>query len=152
MLFRSRKGDQNKFENPLDEEEQIPVLFIVEQCIDELSINKCVREQRLLVDLADTPDLFLQISCVSMGIPQVLRASTQYMRPGKNGRINKDLAKLGEDLAYYLESLSNWNEAVIQSYELGKTHTTQYLIKQWKEVIVSIGNSTGIAAGNGRFQ
>ena len=127
-------------------------MFIVEQCIDELSINKCVREQRLLVDLADTPDLFLQISCVSMGIPQVLRASTQYMRPGKNGRINKDLAKLGEDLAYYLESLSNWNEAVIQSYELGKTHTTQYLIKQWKEVIVSIGNSTGIAAGNGRFQ
>ncbi len=148
----ARKEEQNKFENPLDEEEQIPVLFIVEQCVDELSINKCVREQRLLVDLADTPDLFLQISCVSMGIPQVLRTVTQYMRPGKNGRINRDLTKLGEDLGYYLESLSNWNEAVIQSYELGKTHTTQYLIKQWKEVIVSIGNSTGITAGNGRFQ
>ncbi len=148
----ARKEDPNKSENPLDEEEQLPILFIVEQCIDELSVNKCVREQRILVDLADTPDLFLQISCVSMGVPQVLKTATQYMRPGKNGRINKDLAKLGKDLAYYLESLSNWNEAVIQSYELGKTHTTQYLIKQWKEVIVSIGNSTGIAAGNRRFQ
>ena len=62
------------------------------------------------------------------------------------------MTKLGEDLEYYLESLGNWNEAVIQSYEIGKTHTTQYLIKQWKEVIVNIGNSTGIAAGNRRFQ
>lgn len=148
----ARKDNQNKFENLLDEEEQIPILFIVEQCVDELSVNKCVREQRLLVDLADAPDLFLQISCVSMGVPQVLRTATQYMHPGKNGRINRDLSKLGEDLKYYLESLSNWNEAAIQSYELGKTHTTQYLIKQWKEVIVSIGNSTGIAAGSGRLQ
>lgn len=148
----ARKENQNKFENSLDEEEQIPILFVVEQCVDELSVNKCVREQRLLVDLADTPDLFLQISCVSMGVPQILRTATQYMHPGKNGRVNRELSKLGEDLGYYLESLSNWNEASIQSYELGKKHTTQYLIEQWKEVIGNIGNSTGTAAGNGRFQ
>lgn len=147
----ARKEKQNKFESLLDEEDRIPILFIVEQCVDELSVNKCVREQRVLVDLADTPDLFLQISCVSMGVPQILKVATQYMRPGKNGRVNMDLSKLGEDLKYYLESLSNWNEAVIQSYELGKTHTTQYLIKQWKEVIASIGNSTSFAAGNRRF-
>lgn len=148
----ARKESQNRFEFLLDEEDQIPILFFVEQCVDELSVNKCVREQRLLVDLAEPPDLFLQILCVGMGVPQILKVSTQYMRPGKNGRVNRDLSKLGEDLKYYLESLSNWNEAVIQSYELGKTHTTQYLIKQWKEVIGSIGNSTGIATGNGRFQ
>lgn len=147
----ARKENQNEFESLLDEEDRIPVLFIVEQCVDELSVNKCVREQRLLVDLADTPDLFLQICCVSMGVPQILKTATQYMRPGKNGRLNRDLSKLGEDLKYYLENLSNWNEAVIQSYELGKKHTTQYLIKQWKEVIASVGNSTGIAAGSGRF-
>jgi len=147
----ARKDNQSRFENPLDEEAHLPILFIVEQCIDDLSVNKCVREQRLLVDLADTPDLFLQISCVSMGVPQVLRTATQYMHPGKNGRVNKELSKLGEDLRYYLESLSNWNEAAIESYELGKNHTTQYLIEQWKEVIVNIGNSTGIAAGDGKF-
>ncbi len=144
----ARKENKNKFEFLLDEEDQIPVLFVVEQCVDELSANKCVREQRLLVDLADTPDLFLQISCVSMGIPQILRAATQYMRPEKNGRINTDLSELGDDIGYYLESLSNWNEAMIRSYELGKTHTAQYLIERWKEVITNIENSTSIAAGN----
>lgn len=132
----------------MDKEDQIPILFIVEQCVDELSVNKCVREQRLLLDLADPPDQFLQISCVSMGIPQILRTATQYMRPGKNGRINRELSRLGEDLRYYLESLNNWNQAMIQSYELGKTHSTQYLIERWKEVIGNIENSTGFAAGS----
>ena len=119
--------------------------------MDELSVNKCVREQRVLVDLAEPPDLFLQISCVSMGIPQILKVGTQYMRPGRNGRINWELSKLGDDLRYYLESLSNWNNAMVQSYELGKSHTSQYLIEQWKEVIANIENGTSIAAGNRRF-
>lgn len=143
------KESKNTAEVVLDAEEQIPILFVVEQCVDELSVNKCMREQRVLVDLADGPDLFLQICCVSMGIPQILRGATEYMRPGKNGRIVSDLSKLGEDLAYYLESLNNWNQAVIHSYELGKSHTTQYLIDQWKEVIVDIENSTSAAAGGG---
>ena len=148
----ARKETADKFESILDREDRIPVLFAVEQCVDELSANKCLREQRLLVDLADTPDLFLQISCVGMGIPQILRTATQYMRPGKNGRILQDLSRLGESLSFYLESLANWNEAMIHSYELGKTHTARYLVEQWKGVIESFGNSTGIAAGNRGFQ
>lgn len=144
----ARKESNNKAEVLLDEEDRIPVLFVVEQCVDALSVNKCVREQRILVDLEDPPDLFLQITCVSMGIPQILKISTQYMHPDKNGRINKDLAALGEDLEYYLGSLRHWNEAMIQSYELGKTHTAQSLVEQWREVIDKVGNSTGIAAGN----
>ena len=147
----ARKESQHKAESILDDEDRLPVLFIVEQCVDELSVNKCVREQRLLVDLAEPPDLFLQISCVSMGIPQILKMANQYMRPGENGRINRDPSRLGIDLKYYLESLSNWNHAMIQSFELGKKHTAQYLIEQWKEVIDSIENSTSIAAGSGGF-
>lgn len=143
----ARKESQSKMEVQLDEEDQIPILFVVEQCVDELSVNICMREQRLLVDLADRPDLFLQISCVSMGIPQILKSANQYMRSGKNGRINRDISQLGEDLKYYLESLSNWNEAAVCSFELGKTHTTQSLIDQWKEVIVRLENDTSAAVG-----
>ena len=145
----ARKENQNKFEFLLDAEDRIPVLFVVEQCVDELSVYRCVREQRLLVDLAEPPDLFLQISCVSMGVPQILRTATQYMHPGKNGRINRDPARLEDDLRYYLESLANWNQAAIQSYKLGKNHTAQYLIGQWKGVIANIGSGTSIAAGSG---
>ena len=147
----ARKKNKNTAEAVLDEEDQIPILFVVEQCVGELEVNKCMREQRVLVDLADRPDLFLQICCVSMGIPQILKSTTEYMKPGKNGRINSDLSRLGEDLAYYLESLNNWNQAVIHSYELGKSHTTQYLIEQWKAVIVNIENSTSAAVRDEGF-
>lgn len=134
----AKKHSGNTAEVQLNVEDQIPILFVAEQCVDELAVNKCMREQRVLVDLADAPDLFLQICCVSMGIPQILKSATEYMRPGENGRINTDLSTLGEDLAYYLESLNNWNQAVLRSYQLGKKHTTQYLIDQWKEVIGNI--------------
>lgn len=147
----ARKVNKNKFEFLLDEEDQIPVLFLVEQCVDEMTVNRCVRQQRVFVDLANPPDLFLQISCVGMGIPQILRSVTQYMRPGKNGRVCRDISRLGEDLKYYLENLSNWNTAMIQSFELGKTHTTQFLIERWEEVIGSIGNSKSITAGEQKF-
>lgn len=147
----ARKGGQNESEAMLDREDRIPVLFVVEQRVDELETSKCVREQRVLVDLADRPDLFLQILCVSIGVPQILRTATGYMQPGKNGRVNRDLSELGEDLAYYLESLSNWNQALIRSYELGRSHMTQNLIELWKEVIVHIEGGTGIAAGEDRF-
>lgn len=146
-------GYPDEQENPVDvmfrdaEEKRVPILFFVEQCVDVLSVNKCVREQRVLVDLEERPDLFLQILCLGTGIPQILREATEYMRPGKNGRINTDVSKLGEDLEYYLESLRHWNEASVQSFELGKKYTVQYLIDQWKEVIGSVENGTRIAAG-----
>lgn len=143
----ARKADRSKAEFWLDAEDQIPIMFMVEQCVDELSVSKCVRQQRIFVDLEEPPDLFLQISCVGMGIPQILRSVTQYMRPGRNGRICRDISQLGENLRYYLENLNNWNTAMIQSFELGKTHTTQYLIEQWKEVIDRIGHSKSITAG-----
>lgn len=142
--YWARKKGQSEFEFPLGEETQNPVLFAVEQCVNEPSIGKCMREQRVLVDLADEPDLFLQIMCVGKGIPQILKTTTQYMNPGKNGRINKNIAELGKDLAYYLENLSNWNRAAIYSYELGKAYSTQYLIEQWKGVIVRLENNTSI--------
>lgn len=143
----ARRNDEGKRESSFEREEQIPILFTVEQCVDDLSVTKCMREQRIMVDLADTPDHFLQIFCVSMGIPQIVKKQTRYVVHGGNGQVNRDILKLGEEIQYYLESLSNWNRAVIHSYELGKVQTAESLIGQWKEVIDSIENNTGIAAG-----
>lgn len=132
----ARKEKEKKFEMVPDEE-KIPILFYVEQCINELSVSKCVREQRVMIDLSNKADLFLQISCVSFGVPQILKNENHYMRVNKNGLINKDIDELPNDLKYYLESLNNWNNAMINSYKLSKENTTDYLVEQWKEVISS---------------
>lgn len=143
----ARDEKDNKFEFRLEEEDSIPVLFKVEQCVDELSVSKCMREQRVVVDLAAVPDLFLQISAVSMAIPQIVARETQYVISEKNGIICKDISKLKDILTFYLGSISNWNAAKVSSYELGQKFTTAQLSNQWREVIDRIEQNQSSSTG-----
>jgi accessory secretory protein Asp1 len=126
-------------ENNVDEENPVHRLFFVEQCVDELSVSRCMREQRILVDMREIPELYLQITSISMGIPQLVRSQTEFIRDGKNGFIVRDMRQIPERVSYYLDSLENWNEALVSSYELGKKFTTEKLLEQWKEVIDCVG-------------
>ena len=60
--------------------------------------------------------------------------------------LNK-ISKLSEALEFYLENLTNWNEAVVYAYEIGKKYTTQVLIEKWKEVIEVVGNNSSTSIG-----
>ncbi len=141
--------EQNQIrENYLDGEESVPVRFFVEQCVDELSVSKCVREQRIVVDMRTSADLYLRIMGISMGIPQIVYRDSQFIEDGNNGLILKNPAMLGGAVAYYLDDLKNWNEAMMYAYELSKKYTTDILIDKWKEVINFVGRDSGITAGN----
>jgi accessory secretory protein Asp1 len=128
-------------ENSVDNEEEnsCEQLFFVEQCVDELSVSKCIREQRIVADLRATPELYLQISCISTGIPQIVRTETPYIEDNKNGIILRNIRQLPRALSFYLEGLSNWNEAMVNAYEIGKQFTTERLLEEWKEVIRTVG-------------
>jgi accessory secretory protein Asp1 len=126
-------------ENALEEQGKCPQLFFVEQCVDELSVSKCIREQRIVADLRKTPELYLQISCISTGIPQIVRTETPYIEADKNGKILADIAELPGALHFYLDGMANWNEAMVCAYEIGKQFTTARLLEEWKEVIRTIG-------------
>ena len=134
-------------ENEVDREDCSAARFVVEQCVDELSVSRCMREQRVLVELREQPELYLQIMGLSVGIPQIVRTGTQFVRHGKNGVILKEMDRLPETLAYYLESLKNWNDAMVASYRIGKRYTTDVLLKQWGEVIDSFGQDSDLTAG-----
>lgn len=136
--------EENKkveFENDIDEEEKVPVRFFVEQCVDEFSVSKCMREQRVIVDMRDTTEVYLRISAISIGIPQLVYTETQFVEHEKNGFIVKNMDKLSDILDFYLDGLANWNEAMVYSYELGKKYTTAVLIEEWKEVIDFVGSN-----------
>ncbi|MBQ2744531.1 MAG: accessory Sec system protein Asp1 [Lachnospiraceae bacterium] len=129
------QDDTKKAENVLDASENIPVKFFVEQCVDELSVSKCIREQRLIVDMRKNPELYLRITGLSVGIPQIIARETPFVEDGKNGFLIKDIEKVNGAISFYLDGLTNWNEAMIYSYEIGKKYTTNVLIDKWKEVI-----------------
>lgn len=135
--------DQGKVsENNLDMEETVPTRFFVEQCVDELSVSKCMREQRLFVDLRKTPELYLQVTAISIGIPQIVRTQTEFVTDGLNGKILKNIRMLPKALHYYLSGLKNWNQARIFSHELMKEYTTDKLLGKWKEVMDSVGGDS----------
>lgn len=139
-------------ENALDADEAVQVKFFAEQCVDELSVSKCIREQRLILDMRKTSELYLRITGISMGIPQVVYRNTEFVEDGKNGLVLKELDGIKDALSFYLDNLTNWNEAMVYAYELGKKYTTAVLIEKWKEVINIVGNDSGITAGNGRLE
>lgn len=122
-------------ENDTDEKESVRQCFFVEQCTSELDVSKCMREQRILLDLDEEPELYLQVLAVSMGVPQICRVATEFLEPGKNGTLLKEPEQMEEMLDYYLKSLRNWNRAHIASYEVGKQFSTDVLLQKWKEVI-----------------
>ena len=141
------EAENNTAENAIDVEKRVPVLFYVEQCVDELAVSKCIREQRLVVDLRSTSEVYLRVAALSTGIPQLIATGTQFVEDGKNGRIVKQPEELVEDIHFYLDSLANWNDAMIASYELGKRFSTEVLIEEWKEVIDSVRRDSCITNG-----
>ena len=133
-------------ENDLEREQAAPARFFVEQCVDELSVSKCMREQRILVDLRDVPELFVQITALSVGIPQIVHRKTQFVEHKRNGFLLRRLDRLPAVLEYYLGSMKNWNDAMVSAYELGKEFTTEVLLEKWRGVIDFFGEDTDFAA------
>lgn len=137
-------GEQGMAENEVDRRETVGTRFFVEQCVDELSVSKCVREQRVMVDMREDPDLYLQIMAISVGIPQIVGRRTQFVEDGRNGLVLPNTDQLGQALAWYLDGLSNWNDAMVCARELGKRYALGGLISQWREVMEFVGKDTGV--------
>lgn len=145
--WASEQMSGNIAENNLEDEDQVSVRFFVEQCVDELSVSKCMREQRLVVDMRNMTEVYLRINAISVGIPQIVRQRTQFVEHGKNGFVVQDVNQIPELLEFYLGSLTNWNEAMVYSYEVGEKYTTEVLLREWKEVIEVVRKDSNSAAG-----
>lgn len=125
-------------ESGLEQEQKEIQRFFVDQCVDELEVSKCLKTQRVIVDPRRFPDLYLQISAISLGVPQIVMMKTPYVEHMANGIVLENIEQLTEGLNYYLGKLSNWNEAMVSAYELGQQFTTEKLVERWKEVMAAI--------------
>ena len=121
--------------------------FLVEQCITELEVSRCMQEQRLLLELREKPELYLQVMSISIGLPQIVMHQTQFMQPDQNGKLIQDVSEITDAMDFYLSDLKNWNYARMESYKIGQQYSTKVLVTKWKEVLKALEHDTSIATG-----
>lgn len=98
----------------------------------ENDLIRILEDVRLIVDVRDQPDLYLQIAGISAGIPQVNYRFTRYVKHLKDGYIIENINYITGALEYYLEGLANWNEALVYCVQEVSKYTGGQLVDQWR--------------------
>lgn len=123
-------------ENELEDmDKPVEQRFFVDVCVDERDISKCINEQRVILDMRGTMDVFVYVTAISKGVPRISLSADQFFVSGKNGMVIDDFSDIGRSLTYYLDSFENWNQALVECYELGQKYTTSVLLKKWRKVL-----------------
>lgn len=102
---------------------------------NEADIARILYDTRLIIDIRDNPDQYIQIAGISAGIPQVNYRNTRYIEHKKNGYMISNIAQLSDALEYYLVGLQHWNEALVYMVQTIEAYDSGSLVKQWKELI-----------------
>lgn len=101
----------------------------------ETDLMERLYDVRLILDVRDQPDLYLQIAGISAGIPQVNYRYTRYVQHQKDGYIIQNIHYITGALEYYLSELAHWNEALVYCVREIEKYTGGSLVQQWKEAV-----------------
>ena len=103
--------------------------------LSEFDLIDILSDTRLILDVRDQPDLYLQIAGISSGIPQVNYRYTRYIEHQKDGFIIQNIDHITEALEYYLSGLSHWNEALVYCVQTAAEYAGSALVEKWKELL-----------------
>ncbi|RIM83603.1 accessory Sec system protein Asp1 [Staphylococcus xylosus] len=94
----------------------------------EQDVREALLNVRIIIDLNREPDLFLQISCISAGIPQINLRKTDYVVDEINGLVIESINRLTESLQYFLNHLKNWNYSFAYSIKLVESFGSKEIV------------------------
>ncbi len=114
------------------EEKAIAARVILITVRTEQDVIRRLDDVRLILDVRDQPDLYLQIAGISAGIPQVNYRFTRYVQHKKNGYIIQNIHYVTGALEYYLSELVHWNEALVYCVKEIEKYTSGSLVSVWK--------------------
>lgn len=126
-------GHGNKVYDETNIEDVVPYQVI--DIYTDQDILPYLERARVVIDLETVPNLFLHIASLSAGVPQINTVQTSYVTHQKNGYVLNDYTELEEALLYFLDSLENWNHALVHTVSLLKDYTSGELMDKWKELL-----------------
>lgn len=114
---------------------EVLLRVVIRERDDHAAILSTLHTARLLIDLADQIDPFVQLAAISAGVPQLVHLKTQYVTDEGNGRVVNNPKELAAGVDFYLEGLYNWNQALVYNVAKIERFADRELIKQWQEVL-----------------
>lgn len=137
--LRSQIQDVNNRHNKIDEMEDVIESIPTEEYVSlielkhvplEIDIIETVSKLRIIIDLSKEPELFLQISSISTGIPQINKRQTDYVKNKTNGLVIEKSDEIIPAIKYFLDHLKNWNYSYAYSIKLVEAFASKNIVKQ----------------------
>ncbi|PHK50137.1 accessory Sec system protein Asp1 [Staphylococcus edaphicus] len=119
----------------LAEEEEYITVIELEHVPFETDIIEIISKLRIIIDLNQEPNLFLQISSISACIPQINIRHTDYVKDKVNGLVISDINSVLPALDYFLGHLKNWNYAYAYSIKLVEAFASEKIIERLNHFI-----------------
>ena len=119
----------------LEEEMEFIKIIKIESVLFEEDLIRAMSQLRVVIDLGDEPDLYLQISAISAGVPQINMIETDYVTSNVNGLIIPSSSNMIQALDYFLLSLKNWNYSYASSIKLVDEFSSTKIIREVDRLI-----------------
>ncbi|MGV3277630.1 accessory Sec system protein Asp1 [Staphylococcus hyicus] len=132
--FNGRSDISEEFAELMKEDEDIAYVEL-KWVPFEIDIIEAISTLRIMIDLSEEPDLFLQISCLGAGLPQINKSQTDYVQHGANGIVVASEKEVLASLDYFLAHLKNWNYSYAYAQKLAKTYASENIIEQLDQLI-----------------
>lgn len=100
----------------------------------EDDLIKVLARLRVVMDLGDEPDLYLQIASISVRIPQIHAHPSAYISHQKNGYILSD-GNMYEALDYFLTTLKHWNTAYTFNTKMIDDLSSYHIVQELNEFL-----------------
>lgn len=110
----------------------------------EDEVRKALTRLRLVIDLSEQPDLYVQIASISVRIPQIHMIQSPYVTDFKNGIIIDSYEALDSALDYFLNTLKHWNTAYTFNTNMIETLSSEHMIEQLNQFLEGGNDGTTV--------
>ncbi|MEX0381643.1 accessory Sec system protein Asp1 [Leuconostoc sp. MS02] len=104
----------------------------------EVQRTRYMANTRVLLDLSDRPDQFLQTKAITYGVPQINVIKTDYLIPNKNGKLLRDKSELVGTLNFYLDDEHYLEETQETTHQMVAEYSEDMIWIKWQQIFNKI--------------
>lgn len=133
FIIGEQEHAENKMIDDLDEN-IVPLLDIKSIRLTNLSdVFSNLDSARLLLNWGRS-DALIQISGISVGIPQIQNFESPTVLNEKNGRIISQIDQIVPTINEYLTNLEVWNSSLVYNVQIMEQYSDEKIVQKWNQV------------------